>query len=160
MNRVRIHIPNPSLAAIPPSLIRNPQRAIALAEGARVYVDFIGSPTSKHRRLSLLFCFSGAAEARRREIVGRFLAHTFRSGDAAFAAGTHGFETPGSETLGSETLGFETLGFEAAGIEGDGGAGDGGAGDGGDGDAIRARPALGRRMRAAARAPGRTDRAA
>lgn len=148
MNRVRIHIPNPSLAAIPPSLIRNPQRAIALAEGARVYVDFIGSPTSKHRRLSLLFCFSGAAEARRREIVGRFLAHTFRSGDAAFAAGTHGFETPGSETAGAET----------AGIEGDGGAGDGG--DGGDGDTIRARPALGRRMRAAARAPGRTDRAA
>lgn len=140
MSRVRIHIPNPSLAAIPPSLIRNPQRAIALAEGARVYVDFIGSPTSKHRRLSLLFCFSGAAEARRREIVRRFLAHTFRSGDAAFAAETHG---------------FETLGFEAAGIEGACGAG-----DGGDGDAIRTRPALGRRMPAASRTPGRTDRAA
>lgn len=89
MSRVRIHVVNPKLAGVAPFLVRNPQTAIAIADGAEVYVDLVGSPGSARSRLSLLFCFAGDAERRRTELIRRFLddALHFRNG-----------EPPGAET--------------------------------------------------------------
>lgn len=82
MSRVRIHVLNPKLTAVAPFLIRNPQTAIEIAEGAQVYADLVGGADTKRCRLSLLFCFSGAAEASRTELIRKFLDETlhFRNG--------------------------------------------------------------------------------
>lgn len=82
MSRVRIHVLNPKLAGAAPFLLRNPQTAISIAEGAQVYADLVGSPSSKRSRLSLLFCFSGDAESKRSELIREFLDETlhFKNG--------------------------------------------------------------------------------